>query len=1200
MMKRGWGLLLALTWFCQVKAEDYWFFADFDRPIELNGARYAFEGQEDAFVEGKFGKGYFFRRPSKNALPRTADFLSDTNTFASVDGALPKIDLKTETVSFAKGEFLIRPRATGIPSHWVNKWGAAVYAFEVKGRKGDKLTLTPEVEALTPEKIKELSKKNSKFDAAKLLPTVAESRSISLSGEWQRVWCPARLDLNIRSLKVGCRVRSTGPVQLRKFQLQPTGTFPYQGFDQPTEWIEGGMSRPASLLEITQQPEALASFPVSNGTFTCWIRTPADWVPPNRPYAIFSRGTAWNNTWVLNSEHLSTGRPNAIAKLLPSREDIWHHLAATWEPQELAFYVDGRKVLSKPNPMLASYGREGYFRLACGENSCVSDMVFDEVAVYKRTLSADEVASLFGARQGARASDTRCLITPPVFTSFPRNDDSAALHLVVNAPMKARGTATLKVADLAAASAPVTLEAGDNQVNVPFRAADLLPGVYPWKIVLKTDRGAPVVTEGKLTILPRFERDGLRLQTWNLDTKQLDFCRTLGFNAGVCPTDRLTDAVKVCEAGWHLVLRLENVKDWRECNLNAKAIAARAAKRLKPYVGLSQWDATLVNSETYSPQSADQAVTFKAWRDWAKQELGHEPVVAFSYSPAGVDWKQLGLTAPYGIMTEKNDCYETLAWYMKRGMPNYFVNRVNQKVIHHYSPGNQVWSEPSPSPEGLDMVADWIYNYSTERCLHFLRHYETTARESGRRFLPTLAMGYWSPDFPEVQVDHPTQKDAKTGKPVKVMMGQTADELMIKSWMCMGGSAADGISYFSAEWSWQQAMTNGVLQAKGLPLVYSPGWQKYCLAEPDCVTRYGDFVRTTFEPAARLLRGIPTVRAPMALLLPKEIDYSGRYWWPRVNFPRALGKYLASRPIPYDVLSDGEFTADVLAQYRTVIYPQFCCITPEHDAVMKTLPGTTRILADNAYNPGKNGAFAYANVEKVKGFNCNYPLSEEKIDKPLDACLLPQVNDLRKRMVAWSEQDGTNAWTFIKDYKGVQYVTVVNNARRDGGCPQTELYTNAWYRPMGAPQRIATHFNRPGFIYEYNAPKGLKAEKKAKLELDYAAAAARVFCVYPEPLVAPKIAVAERARDGKGLSLSVRMALKNGQRAPGRQVIRLTLTDDRGRVRDESGLYVVEDGEVRVPVRFARTDGKPKTGGNWRVEVLDLTSGLSSTMTFVH
>lgn len=1182
-----------------VAAEDYWLFADFDRPVELNGERYAFEGQDDAFVEGKFGKGYFFRRPSKNVLPRTSDFLSDTNSFMAVEGPLPKVDLKAETVSFAGGEFLIRPRGTGIPSHWVNKWGAAVYAVEVKGRKGDRLTLTPEVEPLTEEKIKNFLKKDPKFDAAGILPTVAEPRTVTLNGDWQRVWCSARLDLKIRTLKVGCRVRATGPVALRKFQLQPTGTFPYHGYDQPTEWVEGGSSRPSTMLEVIRQPEALAAFPVSNGTFTCWIRTPDDWIPAKQAYPIFSRGTAWNKTWTLNSEHLGTGRPNAIAKFLPPRENAWHHLAATWEPKELALYVDGRKVFSKPDPVLAGYGGDGYFRLACTDNSYVADMVFDEVAVYKRTLAADEIAALVAAREGARAADTRCLVSPPVFTTFPRNDASAALRFVVNTPKAAMGTATLAIGELAPETKKISLAAGDNDVAVAFRAADLLPGSYPWKLDLKTDTVAPIVLEGDLTILPRFERDGFRLQTWNLDTKQLDFCKTLGLNAGVCPTDRLSDAIKVCAAGWHLVLRLENIKDWRECNLNAKEIAARAAKRLKPYVGLPQWDATLVNSETYSPQSADQAVTYKAWRDWAKKELGHDPVVAFSYSPAGVDWKKLGLAAPYGLMAEQNDCYDTLDWYLSRGMPHFFVNRVNQKVIHYYSPGNQVWSEPSPSPEGLDMVADWIYNYSTERCLHFLRHYEMTARASGRRFLPTLAMGYWSPDFPEIQIDHPTQKDEKTGKPVKVMMGQTADELMIKSWMCMGGSAADGISYFSAEWSWQQAITNGVLHAKGQPLVYSHGWQKYCLAEPNAPARYGDFVRTTFEPAARLLRGIPTVRAPMAVLLPKEIDYSGRYWWPRVNFPRALGKYLASRSIPYDVLSDGEFTAEVLSKYRYVVYPQFCCITPAHDAVLKSLPETTRFLADNAYNPGKNGSFSYPNVEKVPGFNNNYPWTEEKIDKPLDAYLQPKVDDLRQGLVAWSDQDGTNAWTFVKEYKGVHYVTVVNNARRDGGCPQTDLYTNSWYRPMGAPQRIVTHFNRSGCLYEFNTPNGIKAARAQDLALEYAPAAGRLFCLYPEELAAPKIALGPRAKgDRLTVELLVRSTLVSGRAAPGRQIIRLALVDSAGRTRDESGYYTVEGGCVNVPVRLTKSDAEAAHGKKWRARVEDLTSGLSADLAF--
>ena len=1187
--------LVALTVGCGARAEDFWFFADFDRPMELNGERYPFEGQEDAFVEGKFGKGYFFRRPSKNALLRTSDFLSDTNTFEAVEGAAPKVDLKAETVSFAGGTFLIRPRGTGIPSHWVNKWGAAVYAMEVKGRKGDTLTLTPEVEPLTEEKIKAFVKKDAKFDAGKLLPTVAEPRTVELTGEWQRVWCSARLDLRIRTLKVGCRVRSEGPVTLRKFQLQPTGTFPYHGYDQPTEWIEGGMSRPASFLEIVRQPEALAAFPVSNGTFSCWIRTPDDWIPPKQGYTIFSRGTAWNRTWTFSSEYLSLGRPNRISNWMLPRTNAWHHLAVTWKPEELAFFLDGRAVLTKPDPELADYGSEGYFRLGCGENACASDLVFDEVAVYRRALSAEEIAALVSAREGAHAKDRRCLVSPPVFTSFPRNDEATALRFTVNAPAKASGTFALTVGDLAFDPVRVSLEAGDNDVSVPFRAADLLPGDHPWKMTLATDVLAPVRLEGTLTVLPRFERDGLRLQTWNLDTKLLGFCRTVGLNAGVCPTDRLSDAVKVCAAGMHLVLRLENVKDWRECNLDQEAIAARATKRLKPYFGLPQWDSTLVNSETYSAQSADQAVTYKAWRDWAKKELGHDPVVAFSYSPAGVDWKKLGLTAPYGVMTQQNDCYDTLAWYLNHGMPNHLVNRVDHEVIHRHSPGNQVWSEPSPAPDGLDMVADWIYNYSTERCLHLMRHHEATSRPAKRRYLPTLAMGYWSPDYPEIQIDHPTQKDAKSGKPVKVMMGQTCDELKIKSWMCMGGSAADGISYFSAEWSWQQALTNGVLHAKGLPLVYSPGWQKYCLAEPDAPARYGEFVHTAFEPAALLLRGIPTVRAPMAVLLPKEIDYTGRYWWPRVNFPRALGKHLASRPIPYDVLSDGEFTAEILSKYRYVIYPQFCCITPEHDAALRSVPETTRFLADSAYNPGKNGSFDYANVEKVKGFNCNYPWTEEKVDRPLDDYLLPKIGELRGNLVAWSEQDGTNAWTFVKERKGAHYVTVVNNARRDGGCPQTDLYTNSWYRPMAAPQRIVTHFNRKGHLYEFNASKGLKNTSKAELALDYAPAEARVFCLYPEPLAAPQVALAARSADGMSLTLVVRTTLASGRPAPGRQVLRLTLTDDAGRSRDESGLYVVEDGETRIPVRFARADGK---GAKWKVSVEDLTTGETVSTSF--
>ena len=201
--------------------------------------------------------------------------------------------------------------------------------------------------------------------------------------------------------------------------------------------------------------------------------------------------------------------------------------------------------------------------------------------------------------------------------------------------------------------------------------------------------------------------------------------------------------------------------------------------------------------------------------------------------------------------------------------------------------------------------------------------------------------------------------------------------------------------------------------------------------------------------------------------------------------------------------------------------------------------------------------------------------------------------------------DGKDGYTFVKEYKGVRYVTVVNDRRRDGGGLMTEIRTNATYRPYCAPQRITTTLRgvpEGAAIYEFNAEgKDRKDERDGKdvrITRDFEAAEGAAYCAYPEPLKAPELTLS--TLNSQPSTLNIRISTASGKPAPGRTIVRVTVTDPDGRVTDESGRYAVENGKVEIPIRFA--DGDPEGGlfSKWKAVVTDLTTGEHLTDSHLH
>ena len=91
--------------------------------------------------------------------------------------------------------------------------------------------------------------------------------------------------------------------------------------------------------------------------------------------------------------HFSGGEPvQGSGRFLPLNE--WHHLAATFNGTEVQVYIDGVSVL-RANHMLGPENTSP-FRIG-GSGDCGSGFVglMDEIAIYNRALSSEEIATIY-------------------------------------------------------------------------------------------------------------------------------------------------------------------------------------------------------------------------------------------------------------------------------------------------------------------------------------------------------------------------------------------------------------------------------------------------------------------------------------------------------------------------------------------------------------------------------------------------------------------------------------------------------------------------------------------------------------------------------------------------------------------------------------------------------------------------------------
>lgn len=739
-------------------------------------------------------------------------------------------------------------------------------------------------------------------------------------------------------------------------------------FGRGYRFVSGNVRAENDFWRI-DDPERVKGFPFNDGAFVCWFRMDN---ASAKAGAMFSFCGFWQYQWVFSPFGCRTtdeqGGGCSLATK-PELETNWHHCAVTWDDTELALYLDGKRVAEKRHPervdmravkrAVLRFGVGGDGRPAFGG-------VMDEIAIFKRSLSADEVAKLAGGETPIRGS----------------------------------------------------------------------------KVELKEWEPFP-------NAAPPPERKTFIVHSWGGDyPESISFRKAIGINCVNVRVEDVSTARRCAEAGFWLNLRIENSRAWDK--LAPAEIARRVKTLVSPYRNLANWRLALVNSEVYGLSSIKGAISNEQWRAFATRRLGHEPEIAFKFDPPSLDYRQIGVAPFKGVWSEDCAALNTLNWYMCEGNPVYHVNKLDANVVHAAKHDVLVWSEPSPSTDGLDMLSDWIYDYGTDYCLLRLRQYDSKARGEGVGFMPSLSGTYhhsWAPSG-----SHPSAKN-KDGKPLAVNLAQSCDETMIKAWMLLGAIKADAMSIFNAG-AWEVGASNALAFAADMS---TPVKQ---VAEPDFAERFGRFMRDKFLPVADRLKGMKPARAKLAFVCVGDCLTTGTEAWRPAHYRDFIGTCLARSPLAFDVLTEKEMRPEILAQYKYVILPMLCdgISKPHYDALC-AVSNTTKVITDG-YCTAEFPNVEIVDVKMPYWWTCHRrPLVEEL--EPLKKWLDAHTEELRKDQFAWSDRDGRDAFTFVKEIPNGGKAVMVVNDRREESSLWPQFCTNANYRAVAASNHVTLHINLP-------------------------------------------------------------------------------------------------------------------------------------------
>ncbi|HBC89014.1 MAG TPA: hypothetical protein DCZ94_18905 [Lentisphaeria bacterium] len=183
--------------------------------------------------------------------------------------------------------------------------------------------------------------------------------------------------------------------------------------NKETKFVEGKFGQGVELKDKAQlYYSGDMNFNISEGTVAFWVKRYEKWSGGKKSYILFKSAVAnWNKSslyltvtewgqlraWVFpdDGKQSMIMSPNGI----PYVGNEWYHMAMTYKDGSVKIYVNGAEIsygAEKSDPMIVMpTGIPKHIQFGCDYDGAKLNGVMDELRIYKRVLSADEIKKLY-------------------------------------------------------------------------------------------------------------------------------------------------------------------------------------------------------------------------------------------------------------------------------------------------------------------------------------------------------------------------------------------------------------------------------------------------------------------------------------------------------------------------------------------------------------------------------------------------------------------------------------------------------------------------------------------------------------------------------------------------------------------------------------------------------------------------------------
>ena len=1017
----------------------------------------------------------------------------------------------------------------------------------------------------------------------------SEKQQIALSREWKRY--VARVSLPRQRVRHRFRFRvvseDEAPVRFLAdgFQLEQSGQYPH--YHVATTWVPGRTERAAETLAFSLDE---IRFPEKEGAVSAWVNPRSWWGAAELgACAVFSIGAVNQPAWLLPQSYRVTVKGGSAFFNVKHRPvaNRFHHFLLNWDEDRFELFINGRsaatgKVGGKPiTTRLLHVG-------LAASNLQNANSVIDELAIFRRPLTAGEVEAIHGSPRPLRLGTAFALEALQERWVFFRDETNAALRFRVH-----HGPAHNKPAvraELLAEGHPVpgiALEAkpdpaGDFALRLSPR--DLTAREYLVRLKLSDDKGEKSYSY-PVTVVPALNARRYLTQIWQgpIDEKNLDSFGEMGLSildtsrwaSDRTLMDRLARrGIQLCAHFGTLspissllhpeacIVRQDGKTTRRLCANHPKVVQASAEhtqhrlRVLKPYPHVTF---CLLNSEVNN-----QPCFAESCMQRMKADLGFTwPDKLRTGSGGRILFNAKEEPAPHvvdGIVKDDDAYYATFQWRHGPGSlsPHHqavsaaLKETINAKVVH--DPAFRLpWVHTRS--EGVDVIQHWSYSPAQEVNLLSIKGLLCDAR--GQKPTSLILGMVW-----------PRASYEKDGK--KVSAAQSPDYLRESMWLVLS-QPVDLLSF----WAWGEKPPPG----------HEASFEEVRRMFREVVRPYG--------PAIRKMKAVPNAAATLYSACSQLFyQYPWFFTW---GYTRTFNQTLLKHNVPLDVIYEQDVLEGALDRYEALFLPVNVAL-PEsvHREIVKFAGRGKLVVADKFLKAAIPGVHQ---LDIHLGTPSYLAPAKAIVDRVSAYC--PEI---KKRLQPYVDTSTPDIFVAAKQYDGVRYVFVINDKRHAG---ESMDYTGdpklaEKHLPDGLAQTAEIAIRTPGspVIYDVLSQRTVPYDRDGEtlaLSLPLGPSEGKLLAVYREAIGKVAIAVGGDLRRGGRLQVEVTVLAESGKPMPGAQPIQLDILDSPGRRNDYSDAYATDHGLFRLEIPVALNE----PAGRWKATVRELTTGRTVSTSFV-